>query len=149
MWHLRSLHTFHLCRRRALRQRTLQVRESRLRAFGDHLHRPVAQVAGESPEPQTRRLAPHPPAEPHALDVAVHEEAHGTHSGPTLAAPARPAGGTTRCRSPRSPPAPATRRARRVPRDRKSTRLNSSHDQISYAVFCLKKKRTTSHCTDS
>src|SRR5712664_377690 len=28
----------------------------------------------------------------------------------------------------------------RVSRDRKSTRLNSSHDQISYAVFCLKKK---------
>src|SRR2546421_5464185 len=28
-------------------------------------------------------------------------------------------------------------------RDRKSTRLNSSHDQISYAVFCLKKKNTT------
>src|SRR2546430_6536413 len=27
-------------------------------------------------------------------------------------------------------------------RDRKSTRLNSSHSQISYAVFCLKKKRT-------
>src|SRR2546421_3295652 len=27
--------------------------------------------------------------------------------------------------------------------DRKSTRLNSSHDQISYAVFCLKKKRET------
>src|SRR5712664_4703293 len=26
-------------------------------------------------------------------------------------------------------------------RDRKSTRLNSSHDQISYAVFCLKKKK--------
>src|SRR2546430_14953498 len=29
-------------------------------------------------------------------------------------------------------------------RDRKSTRLNSSHSQISYAVFCLKKK--TDHC---
>src|SRR5712664_4570607 len=28
-------------------------------------------------------------------------------------------------------------------RDRKSTRLNSSHDQISYAVFCLKKKKQT------
>src|SRR2546428_8842539 len=28
--------------------------------------------------------------------------------------------------------------------DRKSTRLNSSHDQISYAVFCLKKKKTAS-----
>src|SRR5450432_4327344 len=27
------------------------------------------------------------------------------------------------------------------PPDRKSTRLNSSHDQISYAVFCLKKKK--------
>src|SRR6478672_13179283 len=27
--------------------------------------------------------------------------------------------------------------------DRKSTRLNSSHDQISYAVFCLKKKKET------
>src|SRR2546427_5324709 len=32
------------------------------------------------------------------------------------------------------PPTPET--------DRKSTRLNSSHSQISYAVFCLKKKKT-------
>src|SRR2546421_1722078 len=30
---------------------------------------------------------------------------------------------------------------RRRNQDRKSTRLNSSHDQISYAVFCLKKKK--------
>src|SRR6185312_4524769 len=30
------------------------------------------------------------------------------------------------------------------PPDRKSTRLNSSHDQTSYAVFCLKKKKTIS-----
>src|SRR2546427_4375239 len=29
--------------------------------------------------------------------------------------------------------------------DRKSTRLNSSHSQISYAVFCLKKKITPRH----
>src|SRR2546430_9682676 len=28
-------------------------------------------------------------------------------------------------------------------RDRKSTRLNSSHSQISYSVFCLKKKNTS------
>src|SRR5256884_4014583 len=28
-----------------------------------------------------------------------------------------------------------------LPRDRKSTRLNSSHGYISYAVFCLKKKK--------
>src|SRR2546430_8244967 len=50
---------------------------------------------------------------------------------------------------PSSPPACASlppltrwipaRRGRRL--DRKSTRLNSSHSQISYAVFCLKKKR--------
>src|SRR2546427_4578450 len=31
---------------------------------------------------------------------------------------------------------------RRPSGDRKSTRLNSSHSQISYAVFCLKKKKT-------
>src|SRR2546422_8416150 len=31
--------------------------------------------------------------------------------------------------------------------DRKSTRLNSSHGYISYAVFCLKKKTTPSHIT--
>src|SRR2546421_8772272 len=30
---------------------------------------------------------------------------------------------------------------KRFTEDRKSTRLNSSHDQISYAVFCLKKKK--------
>src|SRR3712207_7118365 len=29
--------------------------------------------------------------------------------------------------------------------DRKSTRLNSSHANISYAVFCLKKKKNTNH----
>src|SRR5687768_18344248 len=35
------------------------------------------------------------------------------------------------------------RRPRDAARDRKSTRLNSSHGYISYAVFCLKKKRHT------
>src|SRR2546422_1632825 len=33
------------------------------------------------------------------------------------------------------------RRCRCIRRDRKSTRLNSSHGYISYAVFCLKKKK--------
>src|SRR5207245_7299357 len=33
--------------------------------------------------------------------------------------------------------------ASKPPRDRKSTRLNSSHGSISYAVFCLKKKNIT------
>src|SRR2546430_3880692 len=37
--------------------------------------------------------------------------------------------------------APSTGNRRESLRDRKSTRLNSSHSQISYAVFCLKKKK--------
>src|SRR2546430_12642643 len=37
--------------------------------------------------------------------------------------------------------ATAARAADHEIRDRKSTRLNSSHSQISYAVFCLKKKK--------
>src|SRR3712207_7561619 len=46
--------------------------------------------------------------------------------------PTAPQGGTTQ------PPPPA---AGTAPQDRKSTRLNSSHANISYAVFCLKKKK--------
>src|SRR2546426_6361478 len=38
-------------------------------------------------------------------------------------------------------------RHRGVAQDRKSTRLNSSHLVISYAVFCLKKKKKTVTCT--
>src|SRR2546430_9705783 len=37
------------------------------------------------------------------------------------------------------------RKRRRMGKDRKSTRLNSSHSQISYAVFCLKKKKKNKH----
>src|SRR6266704_4728352 len=48
------------------------------------------------------------------------------------AAHLRPAGCWTACRL--------------RPRDRKSTRLNSSHVSISYAVFCLKKKKTPNNC---
>src|SRR2546429_6855540 len=39
---------------------------------------------------------------------------------------------------------PHDRRAKPCCSDRKSTRLNSSHGYISYAVFCLKKKQLTS-----
>src|SRR2546427_6043307 len=53
----------------------------------------------------------------------------------SAACPVAPA--TTRRSAGRAPcPAPVAR----PPPDRKSTRLNSSHSQISYAVFCLKKK---------
>src|SRR5207245_10669319 len=67
---------------------------------------------------------------------------------------------TTLFRSDRTPRAPRNRRRRRFrpcgsrfpadpsaapARDRKSTRLNSSHGSISYAVFCLKKKKPECH----
>src|SRR6478736_9263724 len=51
---------------------------------------------------------------------------------------------TTLCRSPTRSCGPRGPRPWGGPdrtRDRKSTRLNSSHSQISYAVFCLKKKK--------
>src|SRR2546429_5160017 len=45
---------------------------------------------------------------------------------------------------PLSPLSPRkTQRGERASLDRKSTRLNSSHGYISYAVFCLKKKKST------
>src|SRR5437773_9104377 len=51
---------------------------------------------------------------------------------------------TARTRARRRPPERAWHgTGRSTPRDRKSTRLNSSHITISYAVFCLKKKKHT------
>src|SRR2546426_7335321 len=43
---------------------------------------------------------------------------------------------------------PVARPRPHIDRDRKSTRLNSSHLVISYAVFCLKKKKTLRDSTD-
>src|SRR5690606_39445220 len=54
---------------------------------------------------------------------------------------AAPAGGPASLR-------PALPPAGRQDRDRKSTRLNSSHVKISYAVFCLKKKKTIMLASD-
>src|SRR3712207_6852700 len=57
----------------------------------------------------------------------------------------RPRGGHLRRAGARAAARVAGRRAGRSPRrrgaDRKSTRLNSSHANISYAVFCFKKKK--------
>src|SRR5436305_4365013 len=53
-------------------------------------------------------------------------------TGPAISLGARPGGLPARTAAPRG--------GRRVGSDRKSTRLNSSHVRISYAVFCLKKK---------
>src|SRR2546427_8070649 len=69
-------------------------------------------------------------------------------SGAALLRSAHPAGGpaAAELRDLRPEAPPDARVAREHPRapqrgDRKSTRLNSSHSQISYAVFCLKKKK--------
>src|SRR5256885_8288975 len=53
--------------------------------------------------------------------------------------------GRSRGRSPTSRLVSATTFCAGRPRDRKSTRLNSSHLVISYAVFCLKKKNEESN----
>src|SRR2546422_8005322 len=46
-------------------------------------------------------------------------------------------------------PQELARRIHEELRDRKSTRLNSSHGYISYAVFCLKKKKKQTNINDS
>src|SRR2546430_4624260 len=54
-----------------------------------------------------------------------------------------------RSHSVRVPPAPpGSSGSSRGSEDRKSTRLNSSHSQISYAVFCLKKKKKKKRYTE-
>src|SRR2546430_9906449 len=56
-------------------------------------------------------------------------------------------GAALACRAAMPPRVPGENRdviqAEHVDEDRKSTRLNSSHSQISYAVFCLQKKNFT------
>src|SRR5438132_8343202 len=54
---------------------------------------------------------------------------------------ARPQGWRLACRLDLCLPPPEFPLQARLKRDRKSTRLNSSHTVISYAVFCLKKKK--------
>src|SRR5690348_17936192 len=64
------------------------------------------------------------------------------------AVPAADAGKRTHRASHRHHPAAAAARGEaRLRRDRKSTRLNSSHPSISYAVFCLKKKKKQKHAS--
>src|SRR5688500_19998680 len=74
---------------------------------------------------------PTPVATPEAYTLSLHDalpilpEPHGRHGDPGLRVSAAP---EARAAGPRG-------------EDRKSTRLNSSHLVISYAVFCLKKKK--------
>src|SRR5256885_9884918 len=72
-------------------------------------------------------------------------DSHAAEDGISRAVFSVDPGRVESCR-PRRPARPAFTRARdhRSGGDRKSTRLNSSHLVISYAVFCLKKKNYTS-----
>src|SRR5690606_41894033 len=81
-----------------------------------------------------------PPLSLHdALPISARAGGAAWSAARSPAAPAPPAPcSSPSSRSARSPP----RSASWATRDRKSTRLNSSHVKISYAVFCLKKKNT-------
>src|SRR5438105_7921255 len=60
-----------------------------------------------------------------ALPISSSCRSRSRRAGPGVFGPFRPPG----------------RKGPKTPGDRKSTRLNSSHEWISYAVFCLKKKK--------
>src|SRR5207244_11306649 len=88
--------------------------------------------ASATPEPTRRSPAPH-------VSVAVIGNAAGTttfRARRRSGCPGRSCGNAV---VERPPP----------PEDRKSTRLNSSHQIISYAVFCLKKKKQKNTCNNT
>src|SRR3712207_8953995 len=76
----------------------------------------------------------------HAIELQVLNRYPGVFTSQELNAPANMRG------------IPPERQGKRqlhnakIREDRKSTRLNSSHANISYAVFCLKKKKSISRC---
>src|SRR5688572_31971642 len=65
----------------------------------------------------------------------------GCSSASRAGARGRRTGRSSRSAGRRTPVESGRTGPRRGSEDRKSTRLNSSHSQISYAVFCLKKKK--------
>src|SRR5438876_6399046 len=77
------------------------------------------------------------PSTTHIYTLSLHDALPISSAPP--GAGGRPTARRHRVAAP-SRPRPPCRRSQRPCRDRKSTRLNSSHPSISYAVFCLKKK---------
>src|SRR3989475_6843364 len=93
----------------------------------------TAPPPGLSAAPRRSPGAPETPAGGVSAREREGRPAAGRVSSPRRAP--RPRGRSPPPPAPGEPPAPPS-----GARDRKSTRLNSSHSQISYAVFCLKKK---------
>src|SRR3712207_8651184 len=75
-----------------------------------------------------------------ALPISVHRR----YLKPPWPSPREPTGSTSQTRRPLLDACLGMHRV--SPKDRKSTRLNSSHANISYAVFCLKKKKKHTFC---
>src|SRR5688572_32118392 len=90
--------------------------------------------------------APRPGGRPHPRRGAQRggSAAVGAHGRGGV--PAQPDHGPEGISAPRG--RAARREQARPGEDRKSTRLNSSHSQISYAVFCLKKKKKKKTVSD-
>src|SRR5690606_41923850 len=109
-------------------------------------------VSPQSRSPCRRLAAPHPPPPPLLYTLSLHDalpilpsQAHSDLGGDGCdGAPGRSGDRSPRgsARAQSESPQHGIRRERRGDRDRKSTRLNSSHVKISYAVFCLKKNKT-------
>src|SRR5206468_9173848 len=115
-------------------------------ALGDELHGAIGAVPHPAAKSQGLRPVDDEIPKSDALDVATNHRVKAFHDsrlefyrGLEHRCDRRRAGGRLHARHElslaRGAPAAAG-----LP-DRKSTRLNSSHDQISYAVFCLKKKK--------
>src|SRR3712207_6923083 len=83
---------------------------------------------------------------PDALPISPDRRCHGgpLREDPVLLTPRRRTPCLPRLARSRRDPAGGRRASGRGRGDRKSTRLKSSHANISYAVFCLKKKKTNS-----
>src|SRR2546421_3568335 len=91
--------------------------------------------------PPRSPLFPYPPLSRSLVDVQIGDEIAAQNFDPVvdLAEP-EPRASQQHLAPVREPFGERVGKAHDL-RDRKSTRLNSSHDQISYAVFCLKKKK--------
>src|SRR2546428_4766737 len=123
---------------------TLRLDSDNRRRYIMLLVSPREKRSGTTKITKTVQVAPRAHAGLHAsaLSRSARLHAGGPRNRPARTAGEREGGEHVRRAGSRFGPFAEEPRCERVHRlDRKSTRLNSSHDQISYAVFCLKKKK--------